>query len=201
MKKTRKSRGMNSFVIVVSGLPRSGTSMMMRMLEAGSINIVVDNICKADDDNPKGYFEDERVKNLKENNSWLNDSLNNKAIKIISFLLYNLPQTNFYKIIFMERDMEEILKSQKKMLSKNNESSDTVDDATMTRKFNEHLGKIKKWLKDQRNIDCIYVKYHDVLREPLKYADKIKKFLNFDLNTEQMVKAIDKRLYRNKKND
>lgn len=192
---------MNTSIIVVSGLPRSGTSMMMRMLKAGGINIVVDNIREADDDNPKGYYEDDRVKNLKENNSWLNDNLNNKAIKVISLLLYNLPQTNFYKIIFMERDMQEILASQRKMMERKSEPSDAVDDSTMARKFNEHLGKIKRWLKDQRNIDCIYVKYHDVLREPLKYAETIKKFLNIDLNTDLMVKAVDQGLYRNKKND
>ena len=192
---------MNSSVIIVSGLPRSGTSMMMKMLEAGGINIVADNIRKADDDNPKGYFEDERVKKLKENNSWLNDNYHNMAIKVISLLLYNLPQTNFYKIIFMERDIQEILASQRKMLERNNEPSDAVDDSTMARKFNEHLEKINKWLKDQPNIDCIYVKYHDVLQKPSKYADEIKEFLNLDINTDLMGKAVDQRLYRNKKND
>ena len=120
-------KAVKSSVIIVSGLPRSGTSMMMRMLEAGGVNLVVDNVRGADDDNPKGYYEDERIKNLKEDNSWL-DELNDKAIKIISLLLYHLPKTKEYKIIFMLRDMKEILSSQKKMLERQNGTSDDLDD-------------------------------------------------------------------------
>ena len=107
-----------SVIILVSGLPRSGTSMMMQMLEAGGIEVVVDDIRKADQDNLKGYYELEKIKKLDQESSWL-DSAYGKAIKVISIWLYHLPKDKKYKIIFMKRDMAEILASQMKMLKKN----------------------------------------------------------------------------------
>src|SRR5688572_29274329 len=90
-------------IVVVSGLPRSGTSMAMKMLEAGGLVVVTDNVRTADDDNPRGYYEDERVKDLARdaNRTWLRDA-RGKAIKIISFLLKDLPPDNNYKVLFME---------------------------------------------------------------------------------------------------
>lgn len=188
---------MKSFVIVVSGLPRSGTSMMMRMLEAGGMDIVVDNVRLADDDNPKGYYEDDRAKNLKDDNSWL-EELNDKAVKIISLLLYHLPKTKKYKVIFMQRDMKEILASQKKMLERQNGTSDDIDDETLSKKFNDHLNKIQSWLERQRHIECLYVTYHDVIQYPLENAIRVAHFLNRDLDVALMAQAVDPSLYRNK---
>ncbi|MFX1590656.1 MAG: sulfotransferase [Promethearchaeota archaeon] len=182
----------------MSGLPRSGTSMMMRMLEAGGVNIVVDNIRSADDDNPKGYYEDERVKKLKENNSWL-DELKDKAVKIISLLLYHLPMTNEYKIIFMLRDMKELLISQKKMLERQSRGTDDLDDEKLSKKFKDHLEKIRKWLERQRHIECLYVDYHDVIQHPVENAERVKHFLNKDLNIALMAQAVDEKLYRNRR--
>ena len=189
---------MKSPVIIVSGLPRSGTSMMMRMLEAGGFDLVVDNIRGADDDNPKGYYEDERIKNLKEDNSWL-EELNDKAVKIISLLLYHLPKTKEYKIIFMLRDMKEILSSQKKMLERQNGTSDDLDDEKLSNKFRDHLEKVQKWLERQPHIECLYVDYHDVIQRPSENAARIRHFLNKDLNVVLMAQAVDEKLYRNRR--
>src|SRR5215813_2579369 len=104
-------------IIVVSGLPRSGTSMMMKMLAAGGLPVLVDAIRAADDDNPNGYFEFEPVKQLADGqNEWLTEA-GGKVVKIISALLEYLPKSYHYKIIFMERELKEILASQQKMLS------------------------------------------------------------------------------------
>src|SRR5713101_3371282 len=108
---------MNSEIIIVSGLPRSGTSLMMQMLENGGVEIVTDNIRAADTDNPRGYYEFEKVKKIKQDASWL-PATRGKAFKMVSQLLYDLPTSEQYRIIFMERDLEEVLLSQEKMLQR-----------------------------------------------------------------------------------
>ena len=106
-------------VVVVSGLPRSGTSMMMKMLEAGGLAVQTDDLREADVDNPKGYYEDERVKDLEkmDDKSWIQES-RGKVLKVISFLLKDLPEDNYYKVIFMRRNLEEIMASQNKMIDR-----------------------------------------------------------------------------------
>lgn len=188
---------MKAPLIVVSGLPRSGTSMMMRMLEAGGVHLVADDIRQADNDNPKGYYEDDRAKNLKDDNSWL-EELNDEAVKIISLLLYDLPKTKEYKVIFMQRNMEEILASQKKMLERQNGTSADIDDEILSKKFNDHLNKIQNWLKRQHHIECLYVPYHDVIQHPLENAMRITQFLNRNLDLALMAKAVVPALYRNR---
>lgn len=171
---------------------------MMRMLEAGGVNLVVDDIRSADDDNPKGYYEDDRVKNLKEDNSWLM-SLNDTAVKIVSLLLYHLPKTKEYKIIFMLRDMKEILSSQKRMLERQNNGTDDIDDEALSGKFNDHLKKIQRWIKQQDYIECLYVDYRDVIKQPLENAERVTRFLNKDLDVALMAQAVDEKLYRNRR--
>jgi hypothetical protein len=194
----REEKGMNSFVIVVSGLPRSGTSMMMRMLEAGGVPIVTDNTRRADEDNPKGYYEDERVKKLKDDNLWLEES-KGKAIKIVSVLLYDLPRTAEYKIIFMQRDVDEILSSQKKMLQRRKEDTDSIDDTIMAKKFQKHLREIRDWLGEQSNIECLYVNYRDAILDPLNISKRVATFLDKDLDASALAQGVDHKLYRNKK--
>src|SRR5690348_9725375 len=108
---------MNSEITIVSGLPRSGTSLMMQMLDKGGLEVVTDNIRIADRDNPRGYYEFEKVKTIKRDTSWLPQT-RGKAFKMISQLLYDLPSSEKYRIIFMERDMDEMLVSQEKMLER-----------------------------------------------------------------------------------
>lgn len=187
-------------IIIVSGLPRSGTSMIMKMLDAAEIEIASDNIRTADDDNPKGYFELERVKELDKNKdkSWLTE-LRGKAVKIISYFLPNLPYKNGYKVIFIERNLQEVIASQNKMLVNRGKEPDTSGDGKMILRFEGHLQKIKTMLQHDDRFDVLYIKHHDVLNDPLAQAIKINRFLGGRLDEEKMAMAVDPDLYRNRK--
>ena len=185
-------------IIVVSGLPRSGTSMMMKMLEATNIPVLVDEIREADEDNLKGYYEDERAKVLHLNNSWISEA-EGKAVKIISYQLPHLPKKHKYRIIFMERKIEEILASQNKMMQRRGESTDDIPDNMMARIFKKHLIETSQWLIKQPNIDTIYINYNQTLENPESSAEKIAEFLQKDLDIEKMMQVVDPNLYRQRK--
>lgn len=185
---------MNSTITIVSGLPRSGTSMMMKMLEAGGMEVVVDNIRQADDDNPQGYYELERVKRIKEDPSWL-DSLQGKAVKMVSMLLYDLPADRSYNILFMKRDIDEILVSQSIMLERKGEGKN-FNNEEMKELFARHLLEIAQWLHKQKNMRVLYVNYKDTLDNPEENAKRINEHLGNCLRTDNMVRAVDTSLYR-----
>ena len=182
-------------VTIVSGLPRSGTSMMMKMLAAGGMEMMTDNLRTADEDNPKGYFEYEVVKELETNKSWL-ENAQGKVVKIISQLLKHLPANYTYKIVFMRRKMEEVLASQKQMLIRRGEPTDTISDEKMAKMFQFHLMQVESWLAKQPNIEVCYVHYSDVLDNPAKNVDKINSFFGNKLNTSNMLSVVDKSLHR-----
>ncbi len=185
-------------IIVVSGLPRSGTSMAMKMLEAAGLPTMVDGIRRADVDNPKGYFELERVKDLsaQEDKSWLG-AARGKVVKIISYLLKELPPTYNYKVVFMRRNLEEILASQSKMLEHRDESHD-ASDAKMTEIFESHLWRANWLLTHSPQFEHLYVHYSDVLSEPRAQAARIAGFLGGGLDVGRMAAVVDERLYRNR---
>jgi hypothetical protein len=186
-------------VIVVSGLPRSGTSMMMKMLEAGGLQPVSDNLRTADDDNPKGYYEFERVKKLPEGDyGWLPEA-RGKAVKVISALLEHLPKDYSYKVLFMNRQMDEILASQRQMLIRSNKPTDKVSDEQLAEMYRKHLAKLDAWLKEQPNVSTLYVEYNRLLAEPQASIDKIAGFLDVSLDTEKMAGVVDPSLYRQRK--
>jgi hypothetical protein len=184
-------------IIVVSGLPRSGTSMMMKMLAEGGVPVLTDEIRNADEDNPNGYYEFEPVKQLTDGQfSWLAGA-NGKVVKIISALLEYLPGDHRYKVVFMERAIQEILASQQKMLSRRNEKSG-IDDADMQKQFEQHLAAVKYWLARQPNIDVLYVEYNKMIANPNDYCAKIAKFLELPVDVEKMRSVPNERLYRNR---
>ena len=186
-------------IIVVSGLPRSGTSMAMKMLEAGGLTMVVDGIRTADEDNPKGYYEDERVKDLgdMDDKSWLAAS-KGKAIKVISYLLKDLPPIYNYKILFMRRHVHEVLASQAKMLERRGETSETSDER-MIELYEDHLWKVNRLLKREHHLDVIDVNYRAVLEDPRPQAERIREFLGLPLDVDKMAGVVDKNLYRNRR--
>ena len=186
-------------VILVSGLPRSGTSMMMKMLAAGGVEIYTDQIRQPDEDNPQGYYEVEKVKELYKDATWMR-KLQGGAVKVISFLLYHVPVSMKFKVIFMQREMSEILQSQQKMLARANQQTTPDEDEALAQKFTTHLAKIVEWLGKQRNMDCLYVNYNQVLADPRPVVAEIQRFLELPLNTEAMLAAVDASLYRNRKN-
>ena len=186
-------------IIVVSGLPRSGTSMMMKMLAEGGLPILTDAIRAADEDNPNGYFELEQVKQLAEGQrAWLAEA-DGKIVKVISALLEHLPGEHHYKILFMERQIAEILASQQKMLARRNETS-RVSDAEMEAQFREHLKAIKYWLARQPNMEVLYVDYNRMMADPDAYCQKIADFISLPLDVAKMRSVPNERLYRNRAN-
>lgn len=185
-------------ITIVSGLPRSGTSMMMRMLEAGGLPPLTDNERTADTDNPQGYYEFERVKQLdRGDTAWLATAPGH-AVKVISLLLQHLPATYHYKVIFVERHIAEVLASQRKMLVHRQKDTDTVDDAEMTDLFQKHLVAIRRWLAQQPNFQVLYIHYSDLLKEPEAQAVQINQFLDGGLDVPKMATVIDPNLYRNR---
>jgi len=184
-------------IVIVSGLPRSGTSMMMKMLAEAGLPVLTDEIRRADDDNPNGYFELEVVRKLKEGDfEWLKEA-NGKVVKVISALLEHLPQQFSYKIIFMERDPKEVLASQKKMLDHRGEVS-RVSDEEIEQQFQQHLAALKPWLVRQPNMDVLYVNYNALISKPGPFCEQIEEFLASPLNQKRMLSVPTEKLYRNR---
>lgn len=185
-------------IVIVSGLPRSGTSMMMKMLEAGGIPPLTDEIREADGDNPKGYYEFERVKQMdKGDTAWMADA-QGKAVKVISALLQHLPAGHEYQIIFMHRNLNEVLASQKRMLHNRDEDADAVSDEEMARLFEMHLQQVDAWLNEQPNIRTLHVDYNAMLADPAPFVAQIDQFLQRPLDTAAMLAVVDPALYRNR---
>jgi hypothetical protein len=199
LKERRLRKRYGSPVIIVSGLPRSGTSMMMKMLDAGGAEVVTDNIRTADEDNPKGYFELEQVKDLDKggDKSWV-AGCRGKVVKVISFLLRDLPEGNWYKVLFMRRHFDEIMASQNKMLVRRGEPTDEEKDAAMVKRYEFHLRKTEFLLEETENFQSLDVDYRGVLEDPAGWARRIRGFLKVDLDQEKMRGVVDKSLYRNR---
>jgi hypothetical protein len=190
-------------VILVSGLPRSGTSMIMQMLEAGGVEILCDGERAADDDNPKGYYELEAVKGTKDDPSWL-DGARGKAVKLISQLLYDLPEGTPCKVIFLRREMGEILASQRKMLERRGgggaegDGDSDVEDAEMSRIFETHLTEVLSWAKQRSGLELLEVWHAEVLRDSARVAAEIERFLGLVLDVSAMGATVDGGLHRNR---
>ena len=188
--------GKETPIIVVSGLPRSGTSMMMKMLQVGGIPLMTDDIRQADDDNPKGYYEYERVKQLdKGDTAWL-PAAQGKAVKVISILLKHLPAGHHYQIIFMVRNLDETLASQKQMLVNRNQAGEQGDDVQLKTLFEKHLQQVKAWLAQQPNMESLYINYNSLLEDPVAQIRRLNQFLGGQLDTEAMATVVDPDLYR-----
>ena len=193
----RFKRQQPAVITLVSGLPRSGTSMMMKVLEAGGMEIVTDNLRVADEDNPKGYYELEDVKALKDgDDSWIVDAPG-KVVKVISSLLEYLPSGYKYRIIFMRREIAEILASQKQMLIRRGEPSDG-DDQQMAEMFQEHLKRVRVWMANQPNMDVLYVDYNKLMGTPDPEIKAVAEFLGLSDKLDAMLAVPDKKLYRQK---
>lgn len=184
-------------IIVVSGLPRSGTSLMMQMCEAGGLEPLTDRQRGADEDNLKGYYELEQVKKLEKDKGWLRDA-KGKVVKVVSPLLKHLPPEYPYKVIFMQRNIEEVIASQKQMLVRRGEAQ-RFEDQDLDRMFQNHLRQVDQWLRDQQNFKVLYVDYNQLLEQPLKHIAKIKEFLKNGVDDATMAAVIDRSLYRQRK--
>jgi hypothetical protein len=171
--------------------------MAMRMLEAGGVGLLTDEARPADESNPKGYYEYERVKELDRNpdTSWLT-AARGRAIKVISFLLPYLPETSRYRVVFMQRDMSEIVTSQNRMLSARGASTGTMSDDRVSLHYRQHLEWIDRWLTTRPGFEVLRVTYGHVLQRPHEQAERIATFLDLELDVARMAAAVDGTLYR-----
>lgn len=191
-------RSTSTPITIVSGLPRSGTSLMMRMLEAGGIPPLTDHERTADEDNPGGYYEFERVKQLeKGDTAWLTEA-QGKAVKVISALLRHLPENHHYRVIFMERELDEVLASQQKMLVNRAEDTDAANEEELRHLFTRHLEETLLWLRAQPNFALLTISHRDLLTAPASQIDQINRFLDQTLDPTAMQAVIDPTLYRNR---
>lgn len=182
-------------IVIVSGLPRSGTSLMMQMLQAGGMPLLVDEHRPADVNNPKGYLEYEPVKDLQQDSSWLAQA-EGKAVKIISFLLRHLTPDRTYKILLMKRAIGEVVASQRAMLQQLGQQGSSVDVQTLGAMFERQLEQTEGWLATQPYIEVLPVSYKALIQQPEAIAERVAQFVSYPLVVEEMVKAIDPHLYR-----
>ena len=171
--------------------------MMMKMIAEGGVQVVSDGIREKDIDNPNGYFELENVKQLPQGDfAWLEDA-GGKVVKVISSLLEYLPLEYSYKVLFMEREIMEVLASQQKMLTNRNEEN-PIEDEKIKQDFQNHLLAVKSWLVRQPNMDILYVNFNAIMADPGPFCNKIVEFLDIPLDTASMLEVPNKELYRNR---
>jgi hypothetical protein len=178
-------------ITIVSGLPRSGTSLMMQMLQAGGHPVLCDDQRTADEHNPRGYLEYDKVRRLRSDNSWLSEAEGN-AVKVVSLLLYHLPAEFEYRILFVRRNMEEVLRSQQRML----DTRGTTDGIDMRAHFERHLQSVMEWIGRQPKMRIHELNYIDLLNEPIRSAQAVASFLERDLAIDRMANAVDRGLHR-----
>jgi hypothetical protein len=185
------------FLTIVSGLPRSGTSMMMRMLEAGGMRVLVDHVRAADDDNPRGYYELEAVKRTKDDASWLEGS-EGHAVKMVYRLLYDLPAERLYRVLFMARKLEEVLASQRTMLNRSGKAANRISDEQMQSLFRREVEELQRWAAAQAHIGLLAVDYNAMLRDPGPQIKRVCDFLGGPLDAAAMASVIESSLYRHR---
>ena len=187
-------------IVIVSGLPRSGTSMMMKILEAGGMAIMTDGGRGADIDNPKGYFEYERTKNLEKetDKSYIREG-RGKALKVISFLIKDLPDDNDYRVIFMRRDLDEVLASQDKMIQRLGTTDASADAEAMKEAYRNDIIRARRLCKKRPNFEMIEVHYRATIEDPVDTSRKVNAFLGHRLDEAAMREAVDESLYRNRR--
>ena len=182
-------------IVIVSGLPRSGTSMMMRMLDKGGIPALTDQLRVADEDNPKGYYEFEPVKKTKTDPSWL-ERAPGKVVKMVHLLLLDLPTDREYHVVFMKRKLEEVIRSQNVMLERKGKSTDDLPAEQIMGMFRQQMRQVDEYIRSHPNFRILYVDYNQLLADPRPPVTAINQFLGGKLNTQAMLEVVDPTLYR-----
>ena len=185
----------NDLITIVSGLPRSGTSMMMRMLEAGGLPALVDNVRGPDEDNPLGYYEFEPVKKTKDDASWL-ESARGKAVKMVHLLLLDLPTDRPYRVILMQRNLDEVVRSQDVMLKRQNKKGGELTPGRIKQIFEAQLRQVRAHVHQHPNFRVLDVNYNEVIDNPTSAVRTVNEFLGGGLNPEAMLQVVDPALYR-----
>lgn len=184
-------------ITIVSGLPRSGTSLMMQILEKGGMDILTDHVRQADAHNEKGYYEYEKVKSIRKDNLWMKEA-DGKAVKIITQLLPYISPDHEYAVLYMIRPLEEILRSQKRMRENLTNPGKSVDREVLEQSYARQVQQVQHWMENHPKIRTLYLFYPEVLNHPLKKAKEIQSFLQVELNIEAMASAVDVGLWHQK---
>jgi len=185
----------DSTITVVSGLPRSGTSLMMQMLSAGGLPILSDGIRAPDDDNPRGYYEFEPVKKTRQDTSWLRLAAG-KAVKMVHLLLRDLPPSHEYRVILLNRDLDEVLASQRTMLERSGKKGADLPPERLAAVFRQQLTQLDSWLAQQPNFRVLKVSHRECIQNPASVASAVNQFLDGGLDETAMAAVIDPELYR-----
>jgi hypothetical protein len=189
--------GNTPFITVVSGLPRSGTSMMMQMLSAGAMPVLADEHRPADDDNPRGYFELDAARRLRQDHAWVGRAVG-KAVKVVHLLLPELPAGFHYRVILMERDLSEVIQSQRAMLRRHDRGGADLSPEALARVFTSQLHRVREWLGRQPHVSLLEVRYRDVVDQPVAEAARVNAFLGGMMDVATMSAAVDRELYRHR---
>jgi len=191
----------NDFITIVSGLPRSGTSMMMQMIHAGGVPALTDGLRAADADNPRGYYEFEAVKKTKQNPSWL-ESAPGKVVKMVHVLLLDLPTdrpAGTYRVVFMKRNLLEVMASQNKMLERLGKPMGDLPPERIMDVFTGQIAKVEQWMRDYSCFTSLVVQYNELIKNPAPAVKALNEFLGGRLDPDAMLKAVDPSLYRQRK--
>jgi hypothetical protein len=185
-------------IVVVSGLPRSGTSMMMNMLAAGGIEPLTDDTRLPDSDNIQGYFEHERVKNLEaeRDKSWLRIA-RGRAVKVVSHLLQSLPPENRYRVVLALRDLREVVTSQNIMLERLKQPN-PIGDEQAIRHCERHLESVRRLTSVRSNFEMLEVPYAEVVQSPVVWSQRMAAFVGRKLDVQRMAAVVNGSLYRNR---
>ena len=196
----RDATPLRESLVVVTGLPRSGTSMLMQMLAAGGVPLLSDAVRKPDEDNPRGYFEYEPVKKLLENTDWI-EGAKGKAIKIVTPLLSAIPRNIPLRVIAIERNLDEILDSQAKMIERRGgalpDTSERRD--RLKAEYRRTLRRVKVWLAGRPHTGVLVVARNSVLTDPAAQAERIREFLDGEADAARMAAAVDPSLHRQRR--
>jgi hypothetical protein len=188
----------DNFITIVSGLPRSGTSLLMQMLQAGGMPLLTDGRRAPDEHNPRGYFEHERVKHSRTDLSWLEEA-RGRAVKVVHLLLFHLPTDRPFRVIVMLRDLEEVIASQRVMLHKQGRTAATLDDAKLAGIFAKQIALVRQWIFGRPNFRVLYVNHRDLIEHPAVTAGQINLFLGGNLLAAKMAEAVNPALHRQRK--
>lgn len=185
-------------ITIVSGLPRSGTSLMMQMLSAGGLPALTDGQRTADTDNPRGYLEFERVKQLKTDKTWLPEA-RGKVVKMVHLLLKDLPSAGEeYRVVWMRRRIEEVMASQRAMLVRQGRTPAALPPEQLARIFTSQMEDVERWMSGQGAFRFLPVHYHELVANPSGEAARLNAFLGGGLDEAAMAAAVDPTLYRQK---
>ena len=185
-----------TYVTIVSGAPRSGTSMMMRMLDRGGLAPLTDGVRAPDRDNPQGYFEFEPVKRTKEDPSWV-PSAAGRAVKMVHLLLRDLPAGPEYRVVLMRRKLDEMVASQRRMLERLGRDPGTLSDERRVQLFGAQLDDAERWLTGRAGFTWLRMDYTALVESPRPHLERLSEFLG-GLDVDAMASVIDPALYRNR---